>query len=58
MDCSMNYYINRQEGRYHETVDEFDSKAEALKMKAEYQLSEFGRAYYYVSRTARSNWED
>ena len=54
----MNYYINRQEGRYHETVDEFDSKAEALKMKAEYQLSEFGRAYYYVSRTARSNWED
>ena len=43
----MIYYINREEGRYHETVDQFDDKAEALAMKSEYQLSEFGRAYYY-----------
>ena len=55
---SMTYYINREEGRYHETVDQFDSKAEALAMKAEYQLSEFGRAYFYVSQTARPGWED
>lgn len=54
----MIYYINREEGRYHETVDQFDDKAEALAMKSEYQLSEFGRAYYYVSQTARPNWED
>lgn len=54
----MTYYINREEGRYHETVDQFDDKAEALAMKAEYQLSEFGRAYFYVSQTARPGWED
>lgn len=54
----MTYYINREEGRYHETVAQFDDKAEALKMKAEYQLSEFGRAYYYVSQVARPGWED
>ena len=55
---AMTYYINREEGRYHETVDQFDDKAEALAMKSEYQLSEFGRAYYYVSQTARPGWED
>lgn len=54
----MTYYINREEGRYHETVDQFNDKAEALKMKAEYQLSEFGRAYFYVSQVARPGWED
>ena len=54
----MTYYINRDEGRYHETVDQFDDKAEALAMKSEYQRSEFGRAYYYVSQTARPGWED
>ena len=55
---TMTYYINRQEGRYHETVDEFTDKQEALTMKSEYQMSEFGRAYYYVSRVARPNWKD
>ena len=54
----MTYYINREGGRYHETVDEFTDKTEALAMKAEYQLSEFGRAYYYVSQVARPNWKD
>ena len=54
----MTYYINREEGRYHETVDEFEDKGEALKMKGEYQLSEFGRAYYYVSQVCRPNWKE
>lgn len=54
----MTYYINRYEGRYHETVDQFDYKVEALAMKSEYQRSEYGRAYYYVSQTARPGWED
>ena len=53
---TMIYYINRQAGRYHETVDEFASRSEAERMRSEYQLSEHGRAYYYVSRVARSNW--
>lgn len=52
----MIYYINRQSGRYHETCDEFDSRTEADRMCREYQYSEHGRAYYYVSRTARPNW--
>ena len=54
----MTYFINRQEGRYHETVDQFDEKAEALAVKSELQVSEHGRAYYYVSQTARPNWKD
>ena len=54
----MTYYINRQAGRYHETVDEYDNKGEALKVLPEYQYSEHGRAYYYVSPTPRPNWKD
>jgi hypothetical protein len=52
------YYVNRQSGRYHETVDQFDSRAGAERMKDEYQISEHGRAYFYISRTPRSNWKD
>ena len=52
----MTYYINRQAGRYHETVDEFDSRSEADRMCKEYQFGEHGRAYLYVSRVARPNW--
>jgi hypothetical protein len=54
----MTYYINRQAGRYHETVDEFDSRSEADRMCKEYQFGEHGRAYFYVSRVARPNWTD
>jgi hypothetical protein len=54
----MIYYINRQVNRYHETVDEFDSRSEAERMRAEYQFGEHGRAYYYVSRVARPNWSE
>jgi hypothetical protein len=52
----MIYYINRQAGRYHETVDEFASRSEAEHMCKEYQFGEHGRAYFYVSRVARPNW--
>lgn len=52
----MTYFINRQSANYHETVDEFETREEAEKMKNEYQLSEFGKAYYYVSRVARPNY--
>ena len=54
----MTYYINRQEGRYHETCDEFETRTEARKMCAEYQLADHGRAWYYVSSMPRSNWND
>ena len=53
----MTYYINYQEGRYHDTCDEFDSRDEARKMCAEYQLMDHGRAWYYVSTEPRSNWK-
>jgi len=54
----MTHYINRQSGRYHETVDEYSSKGEALKVLPEYQYSEHGRAYYYISAVPRPNWKD
>jgi hypothetical protein len=52
----MTYYINRESGRYKETVDEFPNHKEARTMCAEYQLSEHGKAYYYVSTTPLNNW--
>ena len=51
------FFINRQSGRYHETVDEFSDKEEAYRMVSEYQFSEHGKAYYYVSTCARSGWK-
>lgn len=54
----MAYFINRRAGVYDETVDEFETKAEALKILPEYQLVDHGRAYYYVSPTCKDNWKD
>ena len=54
----MTYYINRQEGRYHETCDEYDSRSEASAMLSEYQRADHGRAWYYLSTTCRPNWND
>lgn len=54
----MTYYINRQEGRYHETCDEYDSRSEARAMLSKYQLADHGRAWYYLSTTCRPNWND
>ena len=40
----MTYYVNRQAGRYHETVDEFASRSEADRMCKEFQTVQLGRA--------------
>jgi hypothetical protein len=52
------FFINCESGRYHSTVDEFTDKGEAMKMAANYQSKDHGRAYYYVSRMARANWSE
>jgi hypothetical protein len=52
----MAYFINRDAGRRKETVDEYETKAEALRMVPEYQMTEHGRAFYYVSGVACGNW--
>lgn len=54
----MTYYINRRAGRYHETVDEYNSKSEANQVLPDYQQSEHGRAYYYISALPLPNWKD
>ena len=53
----MSYYINREAGCSKETVDEYDTKEEALRMVSEYQMTEHGRAYYYVSSVPCANWK-
>jgi hypothetical protein len=55
-DSQMAYFINRDAGRRKETVDEYETKAEALRMVPEYQMGEHGRAFYYVSGVACANW--
>jgi hypothetical protein len=55
-DQAMAYFINRDAGRRKETVDEYATKAEALRMVPEYQMTEHGRAFYYVSGVACGNW--
>lgn len=52
------YFINRQSNNYHETIDEYETKSEALKVLPDYQSSEHGRAFYYVSQVSRDNWKD
>jgi len=53
----MAYFINRDAGRRKETVDEYETKVEALRMVPEYQMTEHGRAFYYVSGVACANWK-
>jgi len=48
-------YVQRKDGRSLETVDEFESYREALKMLAEYQLAD-PSATYYLSRRPCKNW--
>ena len=55
-DSLMAYYINRDAGRRKETVDEYETKEEAFRMVPEYQMTEHGRAFYYVSGVACGNW--
>jgi hypothetical protein len=51
------YYIQRKKGHQLETVDEFTNKREAVRMRAEYQLSDLV-ATYYVSTRCCKNWRD
>lgn len=48
-------YINTRADREVETVDEFDTRAEAKKMLAEYQMSAPGMGYY-MSRRCTKEW--
>jgi len=53
----MKYYIQRKDQWQLETVDEFDSRAEALAMVREYRLSD-PSARYYISTRACKDWSD
>lgn len=48
-------YIQRRGQGYFETVDEFDTSTEAIKMIKEYRLSDFS-AEYYLSTRACKDW--
>ena len=48
-------YIQRKDGRYLETVDEFTTYKEARAMLAEYRLSD-PTACYYISQRACKEW--
>lgn len=46
-------YIQRKGQGYLETVDEFETRKEACKMLAEYQLSDFSAEYYLSTRCCK-----
>ena len=50
------YYIQRKDSDYLETVDEFETKEEAIKMLVEYKISD-PFAEYYTSTRPCSNWK-
>lgn len=50
------FYIQRKGNGYLETVDEFDSKKEAEKNLAEYQMSD-PQASYYISKRCCKEWK-
>ena len=51
-------YIQRKDsyGNF-ETVDEFESRKEAIKMLKEYRLGDKS-AYYYISQRCCKDWKD
>ena len=51
------WYIQRKDGRTVETVDEFDSRKEALAMVREYRIAD-PSADHYLSRRPCKGWED
>lgn len=51
------FYIQRKDDRYLETVDEFETRKEALDMLAEYRLSDRSAHYYLSTRPCR-DWTD
>lgn len=53
----MKYYIQRHGQGCRETVDQFDTRKEALEMLREYALSDYS-ATYYISTRACKNWTE
>lgn len=51
------YYIQRKDGSYLETVDEFTTIKEAREMVKEYRFSDYS-ANYYISTRACKAWKD
>ena len=49
------FYIQRKDRSHLETVDQFDTRAEARAMLAEYSMSD-PYAVYYISRRACRDW--
>jgi hypothetical protein len=53
----MTYFIQRKDGLQLETVDEFETRKEAVAMQKEYALSD-SAAVYYVSTRACRGWTE
>ncbi len=51
------YYIQRNDGQYLETVDEFETRKEARQMLREYQLSD-PTARHYISIRCCNAWRE
>lgn len=51
------YYVQRADGRQVETVDEFETRAEAIAMRKEYCMSD-PSARFYLSRRPCKGWND
>lgn len=51
------WYIQRRDGRYLETVDEFTSLREARAMVREYRIADRS-AYFYISSRACRAWRE
>lgn len=50
----MKTYIQRKDGLYLETVDEFSTRKEARAMLAEYRMADPSALYYLSSRPCKS----
>jgi hypothetical protein len=50
-------YIQRQQGRKRETVDECNTRSEATFLVSEYRLAE-PNVKYYISRRACKEWNE
>jgi hypothetical protein len=49
-------YIQRKDGKYLETVDEFETRKEAQTMLKEYRMAD-NSAEYYTSQRACKDWK-
>lgn len=55
----MTYYINRKMyGLRDQTCDEYETHTDAYIAMCKYQVTDHGRAYYYLSTTPKENWND